>query len=444
MLKLVRGFRERPSLHWSTLDQVPPAELVFRIVQAIAEVAGVCNQRRVVEVMLGFAVESKASDDSVPKALYYVPAVKAGNNHEGWAAWRTAKANMPKLRALFSSLGCPTEFHDAVIECVERMAARPGWRAAAGSTEEAEWMVVERAKAVNKQKATKYANDKATSRLDNIEKRIQKRNSPHPRAPRALGGLDRGEPWEAQLARLAAYKWQHGDCNVPQGWAEDPRLGRWVRTQRSFKKQLDRGVTGLGMTVAWAARLEALGFAWAPVPKAGGAAVPNEGAWEAQLVRLVAYKQAHGDCNVPKYWAEDPPLGNWVSKQRGLKRVLDRGGPSEGMTVAWAAQLEALGFAWGLARGTRAVGSEGAAATGGEGATVAGSEGAAATPSRRKRKRRASSGRSTTPKRYAPTEPNDSDASGPMAQRCAERHYLSIISVHYLFIICPQWQITYM
>jgi hypothetical protein len=32
--------------------------------------------------------------------------------------------------------------------------------------------------------------------------------------------------WEAQLTRLAAYKAEYGDCNVPQGWAEDKPLGR--------------------------------------------------------------------------------------------------------------------------------------------------------------------------------------------------------------------------
>jgi hypothetical protein len=38
--------------------------------------------------------------------------------------------------------------------------------------------------------------------------------------------------WEAQLARLAAYKAARGDCNVPKGWPEDPRLGTWVNAQR--------------------------------------------------------------------------------------------------------------------------------------------------------------------------------------------------------------------
>jgi hypothetical protein len=69
------------------------------------------------------------------------------------------------------------------------------------------------------------------------------------------------ECWEAQLARLAAYKAEHGDCNVPHGWAY-PRLGRWVATQRQGKKALDRGEASDGMTAARAARLTALGFVW--------------------------------------------------------------------------------------------------------------------------------------------------------------------------------------
>jgi hypothetical protein len=195
--------------------------------------------------------------------------------------------------------------------------------------------------------------------------------------------------WEAQHTRLAAYKAAHGDCNVPQGWAEHPPLGKWVSKQREYKKALDRGDPRPKITAARAAKLEALGFAWVAVPKrdeewtaparpekaarpagqeaaagepsAGTEAVAaesadplgsrgqDEGTWEAQLARLEAYKEAHGDCSVPKGWAEDPRLASWVHDQRTRKRKLDRGGPSEGMTAERAAQLMALGFVWEFA-----------------------------------------------------------------------------------------------
>jgi hypothetical protein len=59
------------------------------------------------------------------------------------------------------------------------------------------------------------------------------------------------------------YKVAHGDCRVPQGWAEDPRLDSWVNTQRQLKKKLGRGEPCFGMTAARAAKLTALGvFCW--------------------------------------------------------------------------------------------------------------------------------------------------------------------------------------
>jgi hypothetical protein len=71
-----------------------------------------------------------------------------------------------------------------------------------------------------------------------------------------------------------------------------------------------------------------------------------DAAWGEKLVRLEAYKVRHGDCDVPKHWAEDPRLGTWVNKQRKLKRNLDRGETSEGMTAERAARLTALGLVW--------------------------------------------------------------------------------------------------
>jgi hypothetical protein len=152
--------------------------------------------------------------------------------------------------------------------------------------------------------------------------------------------------WDAQLARLAAYKEAHGDCNVPQRWAEDPRLGRWVDNQRKGKKKLDRGEPSKEITVERAAKLEALGLAW-ECSKGN----LNEAGWEVQLARLAAYKAAHGDCSVPRGWAEDPGLASWVNNQRDYKRKLDRGEPSRGITVERAARLEALGFAWERSKG---------------------------------------------------------------------------------------------
>jgi hypothetical protein len=152
--------------------------------------------------------------------------------------------------------------------------------------------------------------------------------------------------------RLAAYKRKHGDCSVPRGWAEDPRLASWVNDQRARKKALDRGKPSPGMTAARAVRLEALGFAWEIL----------DAAWEANLARLAAYKAEHGDCNVPVRWAEDPRLGTWVKTQRARKKALGRGEPNDGMTAERVAKLTSLGFNWdGTKRSSEDVQSAGSA-----------------------------------------------------------------------------------
>jgi hypothetical protein len=80
-----------------------------------------------------------------------------------------------------------------------------------------------------------------------------------------------GEGW---LAKLAADKAAHGDCNVPKRSTGAERetaeeretgldsLGGWVSQQRKLKRKLDRGEPSRGMKAARAARLTALGFAW--------------------------------------------------------------------------------------------------------------------------------------------------------------------------------------
>jgi hypothetical protein len=107
--------------------------------------------------------------------------------------------------------------------------------------------------------------------------------------------------WKGWLAKLKDYKAEHGDCLV--NTKGGTKLGRWVSNQRTYKKKLDNGEPSQGMT---AAKLEALGFAWHP-PAHGG--VVNEAGCEAQLAKLKDYKAEHGDCMVPRSWAEDPELG---------------------------------------------------------------------------------------------------------------------------------------
>ena len=61
--------------------------------------------------------------------------------------------------------------------------------------------------------------------------------------------------WEQMFAALVEYKRAHGDCNVPQSWRENKRLGKWVNTQRTHYK---RGKLHPDRQ----RQLESIGFVW--------------------------------------------------------------------------------------------------------------------------------------------------------------------------------------
>jgi hypothetical protein len=108
MLEVMRTHVETRAKPWNTLDQVFSADLVFAFVRAIADVAGVCEQKRIVQVMLGFG-----------NTEYYVVREKSSNNYEGYDEFRhLSKEDIPKLTRLLEFLGCATEHHKAVKERV--------------------------------------------------------------------------------------------------------------------------------------------------------------------------------------------------------------------------------------------------------------------------------------------------------------------------------------
>lgn len=125
---------------------------------------------------------------------------------------------------------------------------------------------------------------------------------------------------DAMLAALAAFMRKHGHCRVPFRIPEYRSLAAWLTRVRVRRSRLDSGLIE---------RLDALGFDWAPA----------KGYWQRMVAALATYKAEHGDCNVPKSYADNRPLGRWVvqlrqyRKQGELNRVRIR-------------QLDRLGFEW--------------------------------------------------------------------------------------------------
>ena len=132
------------------------------------------------------------------------------------------------------------------------------------------------------------------------------------------------DAWNQMFQELKEYEQIHGDCNVPRGYSDNPKLGTWVAKQRSSKK---KGV----LSSERIQKLESIGFSWDPY----------EDAWNQMFQELQEYKRVHDHCNVPAKYNDNPQLGTWVDGQRQQKR--------QGKLSSKRIQkLEAIGFQWTL------------------------------------------------------------------------------------------------
>jgi superfamily II DNA or RNA helicase len=128
--------------------------------------------------------------------------------------------------------------------------------------------------------------------------------------------------WEEMFSALTAYRQLHGDCNVPNRWKENSDLGVWCLVQRTAYKSNK-------LLPERIRRLENIGFAWDSL----------DSRWEEMFAALVAYKQAHGDCNVPATWQENPKLVQWGHVQQRTYR-------KNTLSAERIQRLEEIGFVW--------------------------------------------------------------------------------------------------
>mmetsp|Transcript_4712 Transcript_4712/g.8883 ORF Transcript_4712/g.8883 Transcript_4712/m.8883 type:complete len:1027 (+) Transcript_4712:246-3326(+) len=135
------------------------------------------------------------------------------------------------------------------------------------------------------------------------------------------------DEWEQLFRMLAAFRQEHGHCEVPRKHAE---LGEWIATQRAMWRDSL-------LPAHRAARLDEIGFVWDH----------TQAEWERRYNQLSKFKEAYGHCSVPqKYQTMDEAsvgLGMWVSLQRRLKKE-DR------LLGVRATALDTLGFEWEGAR----------------------------------------------------------------------------------------------
>lgn len=142
--------------------------------------------------------------------------------------------------------------------------------------------------------------------------------------------------WEDRLAEVAAFKANHGHCDIPLNYSENPKLGRFVnnmRTQRNSGKLAANRI----------AKLDALGFAWGARSMAEVGAEGINAGWKMRFDELLRFEEANGHCKVPNEWPENLEIGHWVNHQRYSKKCGQLHPKREEM-------LNEIGFDWGLAR----------------------------------------------------------------------------------------------
>ena len=124
--------------------------------------------------------------------------------------------------------------------------------------------------------------------------------------------------WEQKYEELCDFKERHGHCNVPSTFKENQPLSIWVKRQREAHYKRFHHGKKVGMSDARIKALEAIDFDFTtdynPIPRG------KQSSWDERIQQLQAYKDTHGDCNVPRgkkgATEEEESLANWVALQR--------------------------------------------------------------------------------------------------------------------------------
>jgi hypothetical protein len=177
------------------------------------------------------------------------------------------------------------------------------------------------------------------------QRRFQRKGKLRPDRQKRLeeAGLQWKAPslaWDRRYAQLVAFKNQHGHCDVPSLWPENPQLASWVHIQRQKRKH---GI----LKEERRCKLDDLGFTWVAQLRQGyfpGSMQHRQEQfnqqWDAHFLALKQFKERHGHCRVPGNSGDSLySLSVWVVTQRMLaRRGLLSGDRRE--------RLDTLGFEW--------------------------------------------------------------------------------------------------
>ncbi len=134
-----------------------------------------------------------------------------------------------------------------------------------------------------------------------------------------------GAMWDERYGELFDFKEKNHHCNVPQDYPENQKLSTWVGEQRTTYKKKKISQERIK-------KLELLGFDWDP----------KNTAWDKMFLSLCEFKRAHGHCNVPVSYIQNPMLLGWVRHQRDKFEIYKRSDELQYRIK----KLDELGFDW--------------------------------------------------------------------------------------------------
>ena len=145
-------------------------------------------------------------------------------------------------------------------------------------------------------------------------------------AARSCSRRTRPSRWNERYKELKSYRRKNRNCDVPFSYAANPSLARWVNVQRLVHKRGELSEDRIE-------RLSSLGFTWSSQKHS-----TDQRKWDKRFKELKEYKRKRGNCDVPNRYTDNPPLGQWVHKQRQRKGKL---------STDCVKRLEGIGLNWG-------------------------------------------------------------------------------------------------
>ena len=139
------------------------------------------------------------------------------------------------------------------------------------------------------------------------------------------------DKWMEHWHELKEYKEIHGHCDIPTNCPENPKLGRWVHTQRHQRRLQLKGKKKSSMCEERVALLDSLGFSWESRPHRFEHSTTTE--WQMHFDELVQFfDHCHHFC-VPS--DSMPELHAWcVEQKKRLQQVYQQQQQPEGQQLA--------------------------------------------------------------------------------------------------------------